>query len=70
MGLKERLRCCFSHLTVSPIFGYPTLVLCMVVHLLLGYRQLRDIRYYADDPLVRRTLGLRRLHAQSRVGRG
>jgi len=61
LGLKERLRRCFSHLTVSPIFGYPTLVLCLVVHLLLGYRELRDLRYYAGDPLVKRILGLRRL---------
>ena len=72
LGLKERLRRCFSHLKVSPIFGYPTLVLCLVVHLLLGYRQLRDLRYYADDPLVKRTLGLRRLPdvAEPRVGKG
>ncbi|MGH8602799.1 MAG: transposase [Gammaproteobacteria bacterium] len=70
LGLKERLRRCFSHLTVGPIFGYPTLVLCLVVHLLLGYRQLRDIRYYADDPLVRRTLGLRRLPDVATLSRG
>ena len=70
LGLKERLRRCFCHLTVSPIFGYPTLVLCLVVHLLLGYRQLRDLRYYADDPLVKRTLGLRRLPDVATVSRG
>ncbi len=70
LGLKERLRRCFSHLKVSPIFGYPTLVLCLVVHLLLGYRQLRDLRYYADDPLVKRTLGLRRLPDVATVSRG
>ncbi len=70
LGLKERLRRCFSHLTVSPIFGYPTLVLCLVVHLLLAYRQLRDLRYYADDPLVKRTLGLRRLPDVATVSRG
>ena len=70
LGLKERLRRCFGHLTVSPIFGYPTLVLCLVVHLLLGYRQLRDSRYYADDPLVKRTLGLRRLPDVATVSRG
>src|SRR5687768_17886703 len=52
LGLKERLRRCFSHLTVSPIFGHATLVLCLVLHLLLGYRRLRDMRYYSDDPLV------------------
>ena len=69
LGLKEQLRRCFSHLTVSPIFGYPTLVVCLVVHLLLGYRQLRDIRYYADDPLVRRILGLRRLPDVATVSR-
>ena len=50
LGLKERLRRCFSHLTVSPIFGHATLVLCLVLHLLLGYRRLCDMRYYSDDP--------------------
>ena len=70
LGLKERLRRCFSHLTVSPIFGHATLVLCLVLHLLLGYRQLRDIRYYADDPLVKRTLGLRRLPDVTTLSRG
>jgi hypothetical protein len=54
LGLKERLRRCFSHLTVSPIFGHATLVLCLVLHLMLGYRRLRDISYYSDDPLVMR----------------
>jgi hypothetical protein len=46
---------------VSPIFGHATLVLCLVLHLTLGYRRLRDMRYYSDDPLVMRALGLRGL---------
>jgi hypothetical protein len=33
-------------------------VLLLVVHLLLGYRRLQDMRYYADDPMVHRLLGL------------
>jgi hypothetical protein len=61
LGLLDRLRQCFRHLGVSPIFGYAKCILLLVVHLLLGYRELRDIRYYADDPLVKRVLGLRRL---------
>ncbi|MGH8507504.1 MAG: IS1380 family transposase [Gammaproteobacteria bacterium] len=69
LGLKERLRGCFSHLTVSPIFGYPALVLCLIVHLVLGYRQLREMRYYAEDPLVKRILGLRRLPDVATVSR-
>ena len=53
LGLKERLRRCFTHLTVSRIFGHATLVLCLVLPLTLGYRRLRDMRYYSDDPLGR-----------------
>jgi hypothetical protein len=68
--LKERLRRCFSRLTVSPIFGHATLVLCLVLHLTLGYRRLRDMRYYSDDPLVMRTLGLRRLPDVATLSRG
>lgn len=70
LGLKERLRRCFSHLTVNPIFGHATLVLCLVLHLTLGYRRLRDMRYYSDDPLVKRTLGLSRLPDVATLSRG
>ena len=70
LGLKERLRRCFSPLTVSPIFGHATLVLCLVLHLMLGYRRLRDMRYYSDDPLVQRTLGLSRLPDVATLSRG
>lgn len=31
---------------------------CIVIHLLIGFRNLRDSEYYKDDPLVRRTLKL------------
>jgi len=61
LNLKSALNRCFRHLKVSPIFGHGVVVMAVVVHLLLGYRQLRDLRYCADDPLVRRVLGLTRL---------
>jgi len=61
LGLKDRLRRCFKHLTVSPIFGHASIVLLLIVHLLLGYRELRHLRYYEDDPMVLRLLGLKRL---------
>ena len=49
LRLKERLRRCFRHLTKTPIFGWPSIVLLLIVHALLGYRDLRHIRYYNDD---------------------
>jgi hypothetical protein len=61
IDLKERLKKCFDHLKVSPIFGRHLVVLLIVIHLLLGFRRLREVDYYRDDPLVLRILGLRRL---------
>lgn len=61
LELKQRLRDCFRHLTSTPIFGWPSIVLLLIVHALLGYRDLRHIQYYHDDPLVTRVLGLSQL---------
>ena len=60
---------CFSHAKVSPIFGHHLVVLLPIVHLLLGFRRLREIDYYRDDPLVLRLLGLRKLPDVSTVSR-
>jgi len=59
--LKQRLKACFAHLTLSPIFGRHLVVLLLIVHLLLGFRRLREVVYYRDDPIVLRLMGLRRL---------
>jgi len=69
IGLKQQLSGCFRHLKVSPIFGHGVVVLLLIVHLLLGYRRLQDMRYYADDPMVRRLLGLERLPDVATVSR-
>lgn len=61
LGLKERLSRCFSHLAPGSVFGHHVLVLTLVVHLLLGYRRLRECESYEDDPMVKRLLGLSRL---------
>lgn len=61
LDLKARLRECFRHLAAGKVFGRATLFLQLIVHLLLGFRELRDCRAYHDDPLVARLLGLKRL---------
>jgi hypothetical protein len=45
LQLKERLRACMSHLPAGAIFGHHLVILLLVVHLWLGYRELRDLRY-------------------------
>ena len=41
----------------------------LIVHLVLGYRELRDARYYHDDEMVKRLLGLKHLPEVSTVSR-
>ncbi len=69
LGLKQQLTDCFRHLDVSPIFGHGLIVLMLIVHLLMGYRRLRDVRYYQDDPMVRRILGVSRLPDVATISR-
>ena len=69
LDLKNRLKKCFSHLTVSPIFGRHLIVMLMIVHMLIGFRRLRDVDYYRDDPLVLRLMGLRKIPDVSTISR-
>jgi hypothetical protein len=58
LRLKARLARCFAHQAAGKVFSRPILFLQLVLHLTLGYRELRETRYYQDDPLVKRFLGL------------
>jgi len=69
LHLKARLKDCFQHLTGSPIFSAHRIVLLLIVHLLLGFRRLREVDYYRDDPMVQRLLGLRRLPDVATISR-
>jgi hypothetical protein len=69
MSLKERLKKCFTQKKVSPIFGRHLVVLLLIIHLILGFRRLREFDYYRDDPLVMRLMGLRKLPDVSTISR-
>ena len=45
------------------------ITLVLIVHLMLGYRRLRDMDYYRDDLMALRLLGLKRLPDVSTVSR-
>lgn len=69
LNLKTKLASCFDHMKVSPIFGHHVVFLFLVVHLLLGFRRIRERDYYHEDPLVRRTLGLYKIPDVSTITR-
>ena len=69
LQLRDRVSSCFGHLAKGMVVGLPTITLLLILHLMLGYRRLRDVDRYRGDPLVARTLGLRRLPHVSTVSR-
>ena len=69
LNFKQRLKQCFAHLKVTPIFGRHLFVLLLVIHLLIGFRRLREVDYYRDDPIVTRLMGLRKLPDVSTISR-
>lgn len=69
LDLTKRLRQCFAHLGCSRVYGGGRVVLQLVVHVILGFRRLRDRDYYADDPLVCRMLGVTRLPDVATISR-
>ena len=68
LDLKARLKPCFPA-NSSAIFGPHLIVMWLILHLLLGFRRLRDVDYYRDDPVVFRLLGVRRLPDVATVSR-
>ncbi len=69
LEIKNRLFQWFRHLKASRIFGYHIITMLLIVHFLLGYRRLRDLSYYQDDPMVKRLLGLNQLPDPSTISR-
>ena len=69
LDLRARLRACFEHLGRRRDFGHARVLLQLVVHMLMGFRRLRDRDGYADDPLVCRVLGVSRLPDVATISR-
>lgn len=70
MNLRNRLFKCFEHLGGDSLsYGYGLIALTLVVHLYLGKRKLQDIRYYKNDPMVARLLGVDNIPTCSTVSR-
>lgn len=58
IGLRPGVQACFRE-EGQKIYGFAKLFLLIVVHVLLGFRRIDDVRYYRTDPLVKRLVGLR-----------
>lgn len=57
LSLKERLARCFGRMA-GAAYTTQTIMQVLIVHLMIGCRQLRDRDFYANDPVVQRVVGL------------
>jgi len=69
LNLKNRLKKCFKHIKIHPIYGFANTIILLIVHLTLGYRKIKDLKYYEHDPMVKRVTGLSRLPDPSSISR-
>jgi hypothetical protein len=69
LHFKARLRDCFRYVNTGKVFGRATIFLQLIVHILVGFRELRDSHAYRDDPLVKRVLGLNRVPDVATISR-
>lgn len=69
LDLRQRLTRCFRHIRSDAVIGFSVVTVLLILHLMLGYRRLRDMQRYKEDPLVLRALGLRRLPDVATVSR-
>ncbi len=69
LDLRRRVRRACRHVRGIGDFKLPELFLTLVIHIILGYRELDDVKFYHDDPLVLRVLGLRRLPSTATLSR-
>jgi len=69
INFAKKLKKIFSHQKSSSFYGLHKIFLVLIVNTLLGYRKLRDVEWYSEDPLVKRVLGLGKLPDPSTVSR-
>ena len=69
LQLVEQLRGVFHRRQLGKIYRPQKLFLQLVLHLLLGFRSLRDVLCYQSDPLVQRVLGMQCVANSSTLSR-
>jgi hypothetical protein len=69
LDLRGRLLCHLGRASKGVAYGLHVLVLQLVVHLLAGFRRLRERDHYVNDPLLPRVVGVQRLADTSTLTR-
>ena len=69
LRIAQKLDSCCRHLQAGCHYRFGRIVQLLVIHILLGFRPLRDIDFYKEDPLVRQMAGMKRLPSVPTISR-
>lgn len=69
LQLAQKLDRCCRHLQVGSHYRFGPIVQLLVIHIVLGFRPLRDTDFYKEDPLVRQMAGMKRLPSVPTISR-
>ena len=69
LNLFERVADCCAHLPGGASYSHASVLRCLIVHLILGCRRLREIDFYRHDPLVQQVVRLKVLPSVPTVSR-
>jgi len=69
LSLMTRLKDVFRRRQAGKIHRPHKLFLQLVIHLILGFRSLRDVTCYDEDPLVKRVLGMGQIASPATISR-
>ena len=69
LQLAQKLDRCCRHLQVGSHYRFGRIVQLLVIHIVLGFRPLRDIDFYKEDSLVRQMAGMKRLPSVPTISR-
>ena len=69
LRIAQKLESCCRHLQAGSHYRFGRIVQLLVIHILLGFRPLRDIDFYKEDPLVRQIAGMKRLPSVPTISR-
>jgi hypothetical protein len=69
IDLNNRLRRCLGGLPLKGDFGVTGMIRVLLILVMLGGSRIRHIGYLADDPMVLRFCGLKRLPTPRTAGR-
>jgi len=69
INITTKIKSCFNHIKTSSPYKHHVIMMMLIMHIILGYRQIKDCCYYQDDDMAKNFLGLKNIPNVATVSR-